>query len=242
MDNTLLKLLSEVGPPRFKVQCPSPGELIAAARRTPLESGIGGALAWHIGSCAGCAIRWELLQSDEHVDLAELYAGRLLAEENFTRLRAADHVERCGGCRRAGSLADAILLASDPRSVHFNNLGLTLRGELHREVMRAEAAHVVDALVLNPNGKPRLRRERIERLEVPVRTAALAEDGKLDVELEVPADCLEVLLAVSSRQAAVMFAPSRPDGNISHFRAETRLRGPYRLLPASSLSAWIVRP
>ncbi len=199
-------------------------------------------LARHILDCADCATRWNLIQSDAHVDLAELFVLERLNEEHFTKLRARQHLSHCRPCRRNEEALDNMILVENPRSPHYSNLVTSLRqGPAPVVTRRPGEIETLPAVVLRADGEPDVLHNEIRRVELPIQRAQLSEVGELTIELQAPPDCSQVQLAISLEGNSVMLPMAAPQQDVVRFIAETRLQGQPRKLASTQLAAWATR-
>ena len=243
MTDFILKLLAKESPDQeYAKECPTTRHLLSIDR-VPKGDGLNAmTLAWHLLCCAVCSNRWELIQSDEHVDMAELYAVEHLDVEQFARLRALDHVQRCYDCQSKKRTIESMVVAGDPGSVHLSNFGALLRQEPATVVTRgAEMSRPLRAVVVNAMGAPYLIRNQVERVEMALHKALLSEDGRLEFEIQAVPVCSYIQVAVSSQQNLVMLPRQIPEGHSVRFVAHTRVRGEGRLLSPSSVAVWVAR-
>ena len=202
------------------------------------------ALARHILECATCARRWEIIQSDAHVDLAELYALERLDDDLFVKMRAEAHLKHCGVCRRNDQALDNLVIVENPRSVHYGNLVASLRQMPQLAIsLRSESSDKLIAIVLEQDGRPALRDDHLERVQISVGRALLSEEGRLTVELDIPSDYSQAQLAVSvsAEEQTVMFPQVTTAQERVAFVAETRVQGSQCKIASSQLALWITR-
>jgi hypothetical protein len=200
-------------------------------------------LARHILDCAICARRWEIIQSDPHVDLAELYALERLHNDLFVKLRAEAHLKHCVPCQHNDQARRNLVVVENPRSVHYGNLVALLRQapQLAVQLRSSEANETLPAIVLENDGQPSLRDDQLERVDLPLGRALLTNQGLLTVELTIPADYSQAQLAVSGEDQTVMFPQAEPQEDRVEFVADTRVQGLERKIAPSQLAVWVTR-
>jgi hypothetical protein len=208
----------------------------------PLSDTEGEMLAWHLSNCPDCSNRWEHIQSDAHVDLAELYALTRLDDDHFAKLRANNHTGRYQRCQPSVRALNSFVLAADPGSVHYGNLITTLRKEPEQEVMRRSGKpKSLRAVVLHSDGQPAIHRNSVERAELIVHNALLAKDGRLTVELQATRSYTQAQILISVSGSSVMFPPEYLQQKKAQFLVETHMVGERRQLPLSHLAAWVIQ-
>jgi hypothetical protein len=198
-------------------------------------------LARHLLDCAVCAQRWEIIQSNSHVDLAELYALERLNDDLFVKLRAEAHLRYCSACQQNDQARRDLILAENPRSVHYGNLVALLRQMPQLAVVRSEPSESLTAIIMENNGQPSIRDEQLERVKIPIVRALLTNQGRLTVELNIPPDYSQAQLAVSGDSQSVMVPHAETQEHRVEFVADTRVQGSERKIAPSQLAVWVTR-
>ena len=198
-------------------------------------------LARHLLDCAVCAQRWEIIQNNSHVDLAELYALERLNDDLFVKRRAEAHLRYCVPCQQNDQARRDLILAENPRSVHYGNLVALLRQMPQLAVVRSEPGESLTAIIMENNGKPSIRDEQMERVKILIVRALLTNQGRLTVELNIPPDYSQAQLAVSGENQTVMFPHAETQEHRVEFVADTRVQGPERKIAPSQLAVWVTR-
>jgi hypothetical protein len=182
------------------------------------------------------------MQSDPHVDLAELYTLERLDNDLFVKLRAEAHLKHCTACRHNDQARRNLVVVENPRSVHYGNLVALLRQAPQLAVqLREESKESLPAIVLENNGQPSMRDDQIERVTIPVDRALLTKEGLLTVELSIPPDFSQAQLAVSENDQTVVFPQTDRQDDRVEFVADTRVQGVERKLSSSQLAVWVTR-
>ncbi len=240
MDNFIMDVLKkEAGQGDPLPRCPDASDLIEAGRNQAgrLDMGV---LARHLLVCARCAGRWHAVQSDAHLGVAELYALLRLKKDDFIRLRAEDHLKHCPSCAHAGELLRRLVVPSGARSVHFDNLGLLLRLALPAASALRSPTQPLRAAVLRRSGEPVVAQDAVAHLEIAVRQAVLDSEGKLTIDLELPAAGYHaVQLALWVKDLMVLFKPVSVKERRASFWAQTTARGPEMTVSPSHMAVWI---
>ncbi len=241
-DSLLNILAKQKESPGSDSPCFDAGTLIEAGSRLMRDSLTPQSLARHLLNCFRCSSRWEVIQSDHHVELAELHVVRTLREHNFVRLRALNHVSLCQACRRNSEELDRLIITEDVRSVHFTNMAIRIRQMRNQgTATRSERANTVSAVVLDHKGDPVLVRNQFTHWKVRLCKADLQEDGRLTLELKLPSECASVQAAIRSCGVPVLLPPTLPEKNMAVFVIETKIPGEYRRLPASIIALWVTQ-